>query len=234
MLCEPDRLSIGSYCTIDNSPTATRIVLSQAVDSLTISGFTTEEYNDPTFYGFSLENGRAGVLYHSVGLNGAAFEHFTNNTTLPHGGAAELGPELIIIALGTNNCFGSNFRVGDFYNVVDGFIRNLKRVYAGVPLLLITPMECCTRKTARGGRSYTPNPNVAAAAEVVAQAATDNEVACWNLNAAAGGDGAMERWFVRGLANTDHIHMTENGYLLQAEMLYEAFAKYYNQLINKE
>lgn len=234
MLCEPDRLSIGSYCTIDNTPTATRIILSQTIDSLTISGFTTAEFNAPTFYGFSLENGRPGVLYHSIGINGAAFEHFINNTSLPHGGAAELFPNIIIVSLGTNNCFGSNFRQGDFYNVVDGFIRNLKKVYAGVPLLLVTPMECCTRKTVRGRRTYAPNPNVTAAATVIAQAAADNEVACWNFHAAAGAGGAMEKWFARGLANTDRIHLTENGYLLQGDMLYEAFAKYYNQFIIRE
>lgn len=233
-LCEPDRFSTGSYCTIDNTPTATRIFLSQTVDSLTVSGFTTAEFNDPTFYGFSLENGMPGVIYHSIGVNGAAFEHFINNTSLPSGGASDLCPDVIIVSLGTNNCFGANFRQGDFYNVVDGFIRNIKKVYAGVPLLLVTPMECCTRRTARGRRTYSPNPNVKAAASIIAQATAANEVACWDLYAATGGGGAMGKWFSVGLANTDRIHLTENGYVLQGDMLYEAFAKYYNQFINRE
>lgn len=229
ILHEPDRLNTGSNRVANNSLMATKIMLSQTVDSLTISGLTTAEYSVPTFFGFSLENGRPGVLYHSIGHNGAAFEHFINNTSLVYGGAAELFPDIIIISLGTNNCFGGNFRRADLYNVVDGFIRSLKMVYPNIPLLLITPMECCNSNTVRGHRTYVSNPNVATAASVIAQAAADNGVAYWNLYAAAGGNNIMEKWFTKGLANTDRIHLTENGYLLQADMFYDAFAKYYNQ-----
>ena len=230
MLCEPDELSIGSYCTIDNTPTSTRISLSRKVDSLTLSGFTSAHYNDPTFYGFSLENGEPGVIYHSVGINGAAFEHFVANSTIADGGAAPLCPDIIIISLGTNNCYGSNFRHGQFYNCVDGFIRRIKDAYPGVPVLMTTPMESCQRR----GRTRVPNPNIADAMGIICEAAADNEVACWNFYDAAGGSKAMERWFGKGLANTDRIHLTESGYAMQGDMLYEAFARYYNEFINRE
>lgn len=230
MLCEPDELSVGSYCTIDNTPSSTRIVLSRDVDSLTLSGFVSEGYDDPTFYGFSLENGRPGVIYHSVGINGAAFEHFMNNTAIVDGAAAALCPDLIIVSLGTNNCYGNNFRYGQMYNTVDTFVRRLKEGYPEAAILLTTPMECCQR---RGGRRV-PNPNVGAAVEIICDVAVDNEVAYWDLYAAARGAKAMERWFPRGLANTDRIHLTENGYTLQGDMLYDALTRYYNQYISRE
>ncbi|MDL2320528.1 GDSL-type esterase/lipase family protein [Alistipes sp. OttesenSCG-928-B03] len=233
-LCEPDELSIGTYCTIENTPGSTRINLMECVDSLMVSGFTTASFNTPTFYGFSLENGQPGVLYHAAGINGAAFEHFINNTTIAEGGAAPLCPDLIVVSLGTNNCFGSNFRRGQMYNCVDGFIRSLKKSYPGVPVLMTTPMESCNRKSTRGRRTYTPNPNVVEGAEVVAEAARDNEVAYWDFYNAVGGEKVMESWFAKGLANTDRIHLTEKGYVLQGEMFYEAFARLYNEFINRE
>lgn len=230
MLCEPDELSIGSYCTVDNTPTSTRIALSRAVDSLTLSGFISPQYSDPTFYGFSLENGRPGVIYHSIGINGAAFEHFVTNSTLTDGGAAPLRPDIIIISLGTNNYYGSNFQRAQFCNCVDGFIRRIKKAYPGVPVLMTTPMESCRRQ----GNRRTPHPNSVDAVKAICNASTDNEVAYWNLYDAAGGAHAMERWFGKRLANTDRIHLTESGYALQGDMLYEAFARYYNTFINRE
>ena len=230
MLCEPDELRIGSYCTIDNTPTSTRISLLCDVDSLTLSGFTSEQYNDPTFYGFALENGRPGVVYHSLGINGAAFEHFVNNSTLTDGGAGALCPDIIIVSLGTNNCYGGNFQHGRFYNTVDDFIRRLKRAYPGIPILMTTPMESCRRQ----GRRHVPNPNIVEAARIICSASTDNEVAFWNFYNAASGAKAMERWAAKRLTNTDRIHLTENGYALQGDMLYEAFARYYNTFINRE
>lgn len=230
MLGEPDELSIGSYCTIDNTPTSTRISLSQKVDSLTLSGFTSAYYDDPTFYGFALENGEPGVVYHSLGINGAAFEHYGWNSTLLQGGAAPLEPDIIIVSLGTNNCYGGNFQAGQVYNCADGFVRALKDAYPGVPILMTTPMESCRRQ---GGRR-TPNPNIVATVGILCDVAAASEVACWNFYDAAGGAKAMEGWFRSGLANTDRIHLTEQGYVLQGDMLYDAFARYYNAFINRE
>ena len=227
-LSEPDELSIGSHCTAQDMPTSTRITLSQSTDSLTLSGFTTPEWSDPTFYGFSLENGSPGVLYHAVGLNSAAFEHFANNTTILDGGAAALTPDLIIISLGTNNCYGNNFNASRLRDCANDFIRRLKESYPGVPLLLTTPMESHRRV---GGRR-SANPNIAVAAVEICVSAADNDVAWWNFYDAAGGAGAMDRWHARGLAQTDRIHLTESGYVLQADMLYEAFSRLYNETLH--
>lgn len=217
-LREPAELELGSYCDIDNTPTATRIPLLRPTDSLTLRGVVKGAQSEDTFYGFSLESGRPGVLYHALGINGAAFEHMGR---VAQGGAAVLAPDLIVVSLGTNNCFGANFEPGYFYNVVDGYIRALKSSYAGVPVLITTPMEACRR-------SMKANPNIAVAASVIRSAARDNEVACWDFYTAAGGVGAMARWHARGLANGDRVHLTAEGYVLQGDMLYDALVGGFN------
>lgn len=229
-LSESDELNIGSHCTAHDTPTSTRIALSRSTDTLILSGFTTSEWNDPTFYGFSLENGLPGVLYHAVGLNGAAFEHFANNTTILDGGAAALAPDIIIVSLGTNNCYGNNFNASRLRDSASDFIRRLKESYPGVPLLVTTPMES---HRLQGGRRVA-NPNIVTAAREICAAAADNNIAWWNFYGAAGGARAMDRWHARGLAQTDRIHLTESGYVLQADMLYEAFTRYYNETLHFE
>jgi lysophospholipase L1-like esterase len=225
-LDEPEWLNIGSYCPMANTPTSTYIPLAGEVDSLTFRGFTEGAQNDPTFYGFSLDNGRAGVLYHAVGVNGAAFEHMG---AVARGGASALRPDLVIISLGTNNSYGSNFREGQLYNVVDGFVREVKSAYPDAAVLVSTPMEACRK----AGRRRVPNPNIVATGRIIRDVATANEVALWDLYAAAGGEGAMERWAARGLTNADRIHLTEAGYILQGEMLYDAIVRQFNTLAGR-
>jgi lysophospholipase L1-like esterase len=223
-LMEPDSLNPDTYCTIYNTPQSTRIVLNRATDSLTLNGFTDKVFNRPEYYGFSLENGGSGLLYHALGLNSAAFEHFASGTTLLAGGAADLMPDIVIVSLGTNNCYGNNFDAGRLGGVADNFIRRLKQAYPDAALLITTPMESYKKS----GRKRIPNPNVREAAVVIKAAAAKNGVACWDLFEAAGGNGANEKWYKRKLTSRDRIHFTEEGYILQADMLYDAFAKYYN------
>lgn len=229
MLYPPDELMIGSNCIIENTATSTRIVLSQHVDTLKLAGVASLAYDNPTFYGFSLENGDPGVLYHAVGANGAAFEHISSRTTLTEGGAAPLNPDLIIVSLGTNNCYGNNFRSEQLRQVVRNFITNIKSSYPEAALLMTTPMESCNRSRGR----YSVNPNVAVAAQVIAEEAAAAGVACWNLWAAAGGNGSHSAWHGRKLMQNDRIHLTEAGYSLVGDMLYDAIAGYYNNWLYK-
>ena len=221
---EPDSLSIGSYCTLGNSSRSTRIALSQSVDSIALQATITQRFNNPTVYGFSLENGEPGILLHSVGVNSAAFEHFERNTDFTQGGARDLAPDLIIVSLGTNNCYGSNYKSDQLRETAESFVRDLISNYPGVPLLITTPMEGCRRIYGR----YSVNKNVADVSEVLRSVAKDNGVACWDLYNAAGGNNASNVWYGRRLMQGDHLHMTEEGYALQGDMLYNAIMDSYN------
>lgn len=64
------------------------------------------------YYGFSLTNGNPGVLYHSVGVNGAMYVNYTDEAYVRQ--LALLKPSLLIISLGTNETFGRRFRPEEF------------------------------------------------------------------------------------------------------------------------
>ena len=214
-LFEPVELALGSYCNMADTPVSTRIPLMREVDSLTLSGFVHGDRNVPTYYGFVLENGRPGLLYHAVGLNGAAFETFAH---VARGALAMLGPDLVVVSLGTNNSFGANFAPEPLHAVVEGFVQDMKKAYPAASLLLTTPMDACRRV----GKRYVSNSNIGVTARIIRDVARDNGVACWDLYTAAGGSGAMVSWYADGLANRDHIHLTVEGYMRQGDMLYES------------
>ncbi len=230
-LSEPAELSIGSYCDQDNTAVSTRIVLNEAVDSLSLRGQISTAYPRPIYYGFSLERGTPGVLYHAAGINGVTFEQWMQHTTLLNGGAEVLRPDLVVISLGTNSCFGNRFDADHVYEVATAFIKTMKASYPQASFLVTTPMEACRRTVSRGRRVYRPNGNIEQAAEAICRAASEQGVAYWDLYHAAGGEGAIERWYKHQLVGADRIHLTEKGYLLQAEMFYEAFVKYYNEVM---
>lgn len=228
MLNVPDSLTPGSYCTAYNTLETTRIVLSEHKDTLAIKGYCDNTYNTPLYYGFSLENGNPGVLYHDIGSNGAAFEHYINNTTVTQGGVAALNPDIIIVSLGTNNCYGRNYRSANLRPVIERFVTRIKENYPNSAIIMTTPRESCKRS----GRQYKPNPNIADAAELIKAVALDKGVAYWDFYSAAGGKNVSEKWYSEGLASRDRIHLTEKGYAFAGDMLYDAMTLYYNQWLS--
>lgn len=80
------------------------------------------------------------MFYHTIGNNGATYQTYNNIGTLGRG-IAPLQPDVIILSLGTNEAFG-HFDVGLFIAQVDKLVNNLKASNPGVPILIVTPMEC--------------------------------------------------------------------------------------------
>lgn len=77
------------------------------------------------YYGFSLTNGNPGVLYHSVGVNGAMYVNYTDEAYVRQ--LALLKPSLLIISLGTNETFGRRFRPEEFGGQVRAFVSLVKK-----------------------------------------------------------------------------------------------------------
>lgn len=115
----------------------THLDLMKKTTSVTIK-FETE--GDLTFFGASLSGNRPGVFYHTIGNNGATFATYNNIGTVGQG-INPLQPDLIIISLGTNESFG-RFNAKAFMDGVDKLVNNIRTANPGIPLLIVTPMEC--------------------------------------------------------------------------------------------
>lgn len=232
LLLAPDSLAAGIACPCGDTEEMTAVVLDRPVTETALWAPVRDSlYDTPVFYGFSLENGRPGVLYHASGINGTTFEHLNRNGEELVRQSALLAPDLIVVSLGTNDSFGRNYNTEYVYRQIVSFVRSLQRVNPGVPLLLTAPMEFCKRQYSKGRYVRVVNPNGARTAALIGRAAAECGAAFWDFYRAAGGAGANGRWQQAGLVRRDRIHLSEEGYTLQARMLYNAFVDYYNRMV---
>ena len=228
LLVEDSIWSIGSVCDYFSTDMSTHIVLNQTTDSVVLRGDLSDpDYRTPIFFGFSLENGCGGVLYHSVGINGCSYEHYNRSPQIASQ-MSLLGANLIIVSLGTNDSFGRRFSAENSYNSILKFVKSLQENNPDAVIMLTTPMECCTRRVVRGRAVYSVNKNLSRVRDNIIRVADELSLVYWDMYSAAGGEGAMNKWYKDKLAQRDRIHLTKEGYAMLGDMFYEAFINSYN------
>lgn len=212
-------------------PFAYRLELSEMADSIKLNACGAIP-GKSTYYGFSLENGKPGVLYHSIGINGAHYLDYQNETLMRQTQA--LQPDLIVLSLGTNEAFGRNFTRAEFKKQISGMINLLKQANPNSILLLTTPAECYVRRRINNKTVYAVNTKIERVRDALIDYAKENGIAYWDLFEITGGAGSSKNWFNSKLMSRDRIHFTEEGYQLQGVMLFNAFITEYNEyLINR-
>lgn len=179
------------------------------------------------YYGFNLTNGKPGILYHTVGVNGAMYVNFTDDNYVRQ--LALLNPSLLIISLGTNETFGRRFSRNEFAGQIEAFIALVKKQMPHTAILLTTPPECFKRMSVDKKRTYVRNENTERAAKTITEVARREGVACWDLFAATGGKGSGAAWHKAGLMGKDRVHFTKEGYQEQGLLLFRALMATYNR-----
>jgi len=166
-------------------------------------------------YGLLLENGRPGVLYHTIGINGAAVRHY-NRAPLFFEQIPLLQPDLFIISLGTNDAFhAGEFEPARFAAQLDTLVGRLRRRAPQAEFLLCAPADSYRARRYR-------NPDLGRLSGVLRAYAQAHDLAYWDFAAVQGGYGSMGRWRTAGLALNDFVHFSSAGYDLQGLLLYLA------------
>lgn len=191
----------------------TDIDLVAAVDSLELHTYSDGKFAKGPIYGFSLENGHDGVLYHALGVNSACFLHWAKQDEVIRQSAA-LEPDLIILSMGSNEAAGSNFNDDVFYREIDRFVAPLRETNPEAAILLTAP--------AQAFRKGAPNANFGPISRTLKRYAQDKGVAFIDVYAATGGDGSAKNWAAHDLMARDRIHYTEEGYRIQGLLIYNA------------
>ena len=176
------------------------------------------------YYGFVLTNGQPGILYHSIGQNGAMFVNYTNKEYIRQ--LSLLDPSLLIVTLGTNETFGANFSTSEFLSQVDRFVRLVKAHLPFTALVLSTPAESFRSvRVRRGKRSYRRNENIDLAARAIKEYARREGIACFDLYGMTGGVNSCEHWLASDYLGYDRIHFNVAGYQEQGKLLYKALVR---------
>lgn len=191
-----------------------------------------------TVYGFDVRNeGQPGILYHSIGNNGAAYQTYTQIGGVG-AGISHLHPDLVIISLGANEAYG---RISDdtFYKNINDLVSEIRRSNPDAKILLTTPAESQrsvytrTRRKGRKGRrrrvattrTFQINQNVERLRNVILRYGRENNIPVYDFYAVAGGKGSSAKWLQNRLLSADRIHRTWNGYYLEGDLLYDALNK---------
>ena len=170
-----------------------------------------------TLNGMLLEHSASRLVYSSAGLNGASFRSLLRARQLM-AQAAALQPHLLIVSLGTNDAFTDTFNPDAFRDNLSALLDGLRRAAPNCQLLLALAGDHFWQQE----RS---NPNVELVNAALRSYAEQHGCLIWDFHALMGGAGAMHQWLEQGLAAPDLVHLSPNGYRLQAQMLYCALTQ---------
>jgi lysophospholipase L1-like esterase len=158
-------------------------------------------------FGLTAEKPGPGVVYDSLGLNGASTSVLAHTFNQQHW-AAELrqrDPNLVVINYGTNEADFSSFVDKHYEGELREAIRRARAALPGASVLVMSPMD----------RGYLAGPGeietMATIPRIVAiQRRVASETGCgfFNTFAAMGGAGTMARWYASQprLVSADFIH----------------------------
>ena len=197
------KVSVEDGCTV--------FTLNGYTDTINISVNKTS--NDTLFiHGFYFDNEDAGVVYNVTGVNSAEARHYLKIKS--DESLKTLGLDLIIISLGTNDCYEAS-GVESFASNLTEFVAKIREQIPDVAILLTTPSDCWYK------RKHV-NKRMKEARNIIKEVAKQNNCAVWDWYEVMGGEGASSKWVDRQLMQKDRVHLTLNGYYLQGDLLFNA------------
>lgn len=175
-------------------------------------------------YGISLENDDSGIIYHSIGINGASIPSFLRCNLLDKHIEA-LNPDMVIISLGTNDAYTRKFDPNFYMNNYQQLINRIKKAAPKTAIL------CTVANDSYLFRRY-PNKNTQLAEEVIYKVAKKNNCGVYDFYQVMGGFNSSSIWYKENLMVRDRVHFNKQGYLLKGDLFFNAFIKAYdNHLI---
>ncbi|MEX2231732.1 MAG: GDSL-type esterase/lipase family protein [Cyclobacteriaceae bacterium] len=206
---------------LDSNRNFSHATWEKKIDAVTIRSVKANpEQSRAMIYGAVLENSMNGVLYHTVGVNGAKFRHY-NEAKYFAAQTAALHTDLFIISLGTNESIDYPYPDKSFASQVDMLLSNLRQNNPMAKFILVTPQDVFRRKNK-------PNPGIMQVREQIIRYAVENGLAFYDLFRAMGGEHSAKSWSQNTLLSGDGIHLTKDGYEYQGNLFYHALMKGYN------
>ncbi len=188
---------------------------------------------NPAQKGFTLQgvqyvSDEPGLVYHEIGVNGAATysylrcENFTNQLKY-------FAPDLVIFGLGINdaNRTETDFSAETYEANYDSLVKNIRAVNPNCVFIFMTNNDSYYKQR------YS-NPNILKVQKAMKSLAKKYQSAYWDLYEIMGGRNSINLWERNGLAKKDKIHFTAEGYVLEADLLFEAIKLSYGNYLQNQ
>jgi lysophospholipase L1-like esterase len=193
-------------------------------------------------FGAVLENDGPGVVYDSLGVNGAYAGLLV--TAMNEGHWVEQlqhrNPNLVVINYGTNESqYASPDQMQRYEKDLREVIRRVREALPNVSILVVSPMD--RGKRVPGGKIVTL-PAIPMIVEMQRRVALEEHCAFFNTFQAMGGEGTMAKWAAgtgkNHLVGGDLTHPTADGAEIVGSLIYEAikdgYTKYKSRAGNQQ
>jgi lysophospholipase L1-like esterase len=168
-------------------------------------------------YGIFLEDTMSQINYHTIGVNGATAQsylqcdYFSSHLRL-------INPDLVIISLGTNEAYDSDFRKTEHEYILKDLIYQIRDVSPNTAIVLITANDHLIN------REYT-NPNIQEVNDNILKVCKELNLSYWDFYTIMGGEKSILNWYEKGLSGEDKLHFKRSGYEIQGELFVNALIK---------
>lgn len=169
--------------------------------------------------GIVLEKDAPGVIYSSIGVNGAKYSDY-NKYPLFFEQLKALHPDLLIFSLGTNESY-DHMEASAYIKELRQFIKNIKDQNINVPIIVMTPPPSFLK-------ARRPNIYVHDYAKSILGIAKEDGFAVWDLYDEFGGMEGVRKLKAEKLIGPDYVHYSKKGYEKQGNLFTQAFLKAYD------
>ena len=175
-------------------------------------------------FGFSLANSQGGLIYDSIGLNGAQAKHLLKNSDENlRRGLSLLDAQLLVISFGINEVFDRGYQREAYRYALDSVLAAIRSPVTGSdlhtrPCLLTGPFAALRRGA--------PPQALNEVYKIQRELSARYGCALWDARTAMGGD--IRPWQRAKLARRDGVHLSRHGYRRIAELFEESLMMTWN------
>ena len=166
-----------------------------------------------TVEGVYLDKTTGGFTYSEAGVNGASTSSWLKCDDWERN-LRVVKPDLVIFSIGINDIQGTDFSAERFKNNYRELIRKVRRVNPRCAIFFTGINDSTNR--------YGVNEHTAAVEEAFRELAREYKGAFWDMYDVMGGYGSMAVWMEAGLAKSDEVHFTADGYRLIGDLMFDA------------
>ncbi len=179
-----------------------------------------------TLFGITTESAPNGILYHSIGVNGAHIPAFLR-CQLFEKQLALLKPDLVILGLGINDAYGRRFSTEKFEANYGELITRIRRAAPETAIVFTTNNDSYLY------RRYV-NKNGIKVEKSMFKLAAKYHTGVWDMFEVMGGLNSIVLWEKNKLARHDKIHFTREGYLTLGDLFFNALMKNFENYMNEK
>ncbi len=203
----------------------TQFYFNKYVDSLNIEFVqTNRKQNFFQLFGMNIANEDPGIIYHNLGINGAATTSFLRCNRMEQD-LKTISPDLVIFGIGINDAYGTNFNQNKFEHNYDTLVARVLAANPNVAIIFATNNDSYYRKR------YV-NRNGIKVQKSMYKLAKKYNAAVWDMFEIMGGLNSVVGWEKNYLARRDKVHFTRTGYILLGDLLFDAIIHDYGDFIS--